>query len=180
MDFINLYAIVAYVAGPIARFADRLREDLVPGTGHHSHIPVLPPRPLSSTIPDATEFATRLVSQFDPVEVRLGEIQVFEKTQVIYLSVAGGITELTTMHDVLNTGILWQPEPYRYVPHITLGQLLPPNTFQRSLELARQRWSDFSPSPPFRIETLTFVQQRADGMWHDLAELALGRVPTVG
>lgn len=180
MDFINSYAIVAYVAGPIARFADRLRDDLVPGTGHHSHLTVLRPRSLCCSIAEATEFAARLVAQFDPFEVRIGEVRVFESTQVIYLSLTEGVTELTTMHDVLNTGPLGQPEPYDYVPHITLGQQLPPETFERDLALSLRRWSDFAPAPSLRIDTLTFVQQRADGAWHDLAELALGRVPAVG
>jgi 2'-5' RNA ligase len=180
MDFINSYAIVAYVAGPIARFADRLRNDLVPGTGHHAHITVLPPRPLFWTIPDATEFAARLVAQFEPFEVGIGEVQVFEDTEVIYLSIEQGTAELVTMHDVLNTGPFGQQEQFDYVPHLTLGQQLAPGTMGPSVELARHRWAEFGPPPPFRIETLTLVQQRADGSWHDLAELALGRVPAVG
>jgi 2'-5' RNA ligase len=180
MDFINSYAIVAYVAGPIARFADRLRNDLVPGTGHHAHITVLPPRPLCSTIMEAAEFAARLVSQFEPFEVRIGEVRVFALTEVIYLEIEQGTVELVTLHDLLNTGPFAQQEQFDYVPHLTLGQQLTVESFQPCLERARRRWADFAPAPPFRLETLTFVQQRADGSWHDLAELALGRVPAVG
>jgi len=180
MDFINSYAIVAYVAGPIARFADRLRNDLVPGTGHHAHVTVLPPRPLSCSIAEATEFAARLVAQFDPFEVRMGEVKVFDSSQVIYLSVTEGFVELRAIHDVLNTGILELKEPFQYVPHITLGQQLQPDTFRNSLELAQRRWREFAPAPAIRIDTLTLVQQRTNSAWHDLAELALGRVPAVG
>lgn len=180
MDFIDSYAIVAYVAGPIARFADRLRDDLVPGTGHHSHITLLPPRALCCSVTEAAEFARGLVGQFEPFEVRLGEVEVFESTGVIYVAVTAGINELRAMHDVLNTGELEQPEPYDYVPHITLGQQLPPETFDRALQISRARWADFRPPPPLRIDTLTLVQQRTDGSWHDLAELSLGQVPAVG
>jgi 2'-5' RNA ligase len=129
---------------------------------------------------EATEFAAPLVAQFDPFEVRLGDVEVFHNTQVIYLSVAAGTAELAAMHDVLNTGVLRQEESFQFTPHITLGQQLSEAAFQPSLELARRRWAGFSPAPPFRIETLTFVQQRSDGAWHDLAELSLGRVPAVG
>jgi len=180
MDFVNLHAVVAYVAGPIARFVDRLRDDLVPGTGHHAHISILPPRPLACSIEAATEFATRLVAQFEPFEVQIAEVRVFDSTQVIYLSVTKGSAELSSMHGVLNTGLLACQEPFEYVPHVTLGQQLRPDTFQQCLELARRRWAEFGPPPPLRIDTLTLVQQRADGAWHDLAELALGRVPAVG
>jgi len=180
MDFINSYAIVAYVAGPIARFTDRLRGDLVPGTGHHSHITVLRPRPLDGALPEASDFAARLVAQFEPFEVSIGEVQVFESTSVIYLALNEGIADLTAMHDVLNTGPLGQPEPFDYVPHVTLGQNLPPEVFGQCVDLARRRWTEFGPAPLLRIDTLTFVQQRVDGSWHDLAELGLGQVPAVG
>ena len=180
MDFINSYAIVAYVAGPIARFADRLRDDVVLGTGHHSHITVLPPRPVSCALSEATEFAARLIAQFEPFEVGIGEVSVFESTQVVYLSITEGTAELAAMHDVLNTGILEQQEQFDYIPHITLGQQLLPEAFHASLELCRLRWAEFRPAPPLRIDTLTLVQQRTDGCWHDLVELALGRVTAVG
>ena len=61
-----------------------------------------------------------------------------------------------------------------------LGQELPPASFDRLLELARRRWREFGHSPAVRIETLTFVRQRADGSWMDLSEMGLGRVPAVG
>ena len=180
MDCINSYAIVAYVAGPVAGFADRLRKELVPGCPHHAHITILPPRPLPCSLSEVTEFARPLVAQFEPFDVRFGAVEQFPDTQVIYLSLASSACEFITLHDVLNTGILEQKELYDYVPHITLGQLLAPGTFEGCLELSRRRWREFGAAKPSRIETVTMVQQRADGSWKDLAELGLGRVPAVG
>jgi len=180
MDLINSYAIVAYVAGPIARFADRLRGDLVPGTGHHAHITVLPPRPLTCDPAEAAEFARQRLSPFEPFEVSGGDVEVFSSTQVIYLSLTSGKCELTQMHDVLNTEFLHHDEEFKYIPHITLGQKLIDNSFDRCLTMARKRWEEFGAHPPLRIETLTVVQQRIDGNWKDLAELELGRVAAVG
>ena len=180
MDRINSYAIVAYVAGPVARFADRLRKELVPGCPHHAHITILPPRPLQCSLSEATEFARPQVAQFEPFDVLFGNVEQFSDTQVIYISLASGACEFVTLHDVLNTGILEQTELYDYVPHITLGQLLAPGTFEECLELSRRRWRDLGAADPFRIETVTIVQQQGDGSWKNLAELGLGRVPAVG
>ncbi len=180
MDCINSYAIVAYVAGPVARFADRLRSELAPGCPHHAHITILPPRALQCSLSEVTDFARPLAAQIEPFDVRFGVVEQFSGTQVIYLSLLSGVSECVTLHDLLNTGILEQNELYDYVPHITLGQLLAPGTFERSLELARRRWQEFGPPKPFRLETVAIVQQRADGSWKDLADLGLGRVPAVG
>lgn len=180
MDPLNSYAIVTYLGGPVARFADNLRREMVPGCLDQAHITVLPPRPLYCSIPEAIEFARQLVARFDPFEVQPGTIQEFVSTQVVYISLASGVCELAAMHDVLNTGFFEQEELYPYVPHITLGRDLPNGCFDRCVELSVDRWLQFGPPPTLRIETLTFVRQRADGGWSDLGEVALGRVPAVG
>lgn len=180
MDPLNSYAIVSYVAGPVARFAERLRQEMDPGCPHRAHITILPPRPLLCSPSEAVEFARHLVAQFDPFDVQLAAVEQFPKTQVIYLALTAGSLELTAMHDVLNTGPLGQQEANVYVPHITLGQQLPPGTFEGSLEASQRRWQAFGSPPRLRIDAATFVQQRANGIWYDLAELSLGHVPAVG
>ena len=178
MDLINSYAVVAYVAGPVARFADKLRRELSPGCPHRAHITLLTPRPLGCSTSEAIEFARHQVAPFEPFDVRFGSIEQFQQTQVIYLSLASGARELRAIHDVLNSGLIQQPDLYTYTPHITLGQLLAPESFETSLELARRRWEEFGPPPGLHVETLTFVQQNADGCWRDIEELALGHPVT--
>ncbi|MBI3666457.1 MAG: 2'-5' RNA ligase family protein [Acidobacteria bacterium] len=181
MNLTDSYAIVAYVAGPIADWVDRLRKDSEPGCPHHAHITILPPRPLVRAAPSAAiEFARPLVSQFEPFQVRFGSVEAFYDSRVIYLSISAGACELLTMHDVLNTGLLEQTEVFDYVPHLTLCQQLPQEPWDRLLEPYLRRWQELDASPPIRIDAVTFVQQRADGRWIDLAELGLGRVPAVG
>jgi len=140
MESLNSYALVAYVGGPVARFVDKLRAELSPGCPHHAHITVLPPRPLGCPPAEAADFARHLVAQFDPFDVRPGEMLEFRNTQVIYISLASGIVELNAMHDVLNTGVLEQAEAHPYVPHITVGRELAPVSFDHSLVLSRRRW----------------------------------------
>src|SRR5712692_8266167 len=180
MDLLNSYAIVAYLGGPVARFAENLRREMAPSCSDQAHITILPPRPLYCTIPEGIEFARQLVAQFDPFDVRPGSIQKFVNTEVVYIPLVSGVCELAAMHDVLNTGFFEQEELYPYVPHITLGRELPNGSFDNCVELSVDRWQQFGPPPALRIEALTFVQQRADGSWADLGELALGRVPAVG
>ena len=180
MERLNSYALVAYVGGPVARFVDKLRAELSPGCPHHAHITVLPPRPLDCPPAEGADFARHLVAQFDPFDVRPGEMLEFRNTQVIYISLVSGIVELNAMHDVLNTGVLGQAEAHPYVPHITVGRELAPVSFDHSLVLSRRRWEEFGARPSLRIETVTFVQEQADHTWRDLAEFALGRVPAVG
>ena len=180
MDGINSYAIVAYVAGPIARFAERLRQDHYPGCAYRAHITILPPRPLRCADSEAIEFARQQVSKFEPFEVKIGPVDTFSDTEVIYLSVTAGDVELGAMHDVLNTGLLEQEEEHPYAPHLTLAQEFPPDSGDQVLEICHRRWQEFGAAVPFRIEAVTFVQQRADGNWADLAELGLGRVSALG
>ncbi len=180
MDLINSYAIVAYVAGPVARFAERLRNELSPGCPHRAHITVLAPRPLNSPLSEAIEFARQRIAQFEPFDVRLNGIRNFSETQVIYLALAEGGSEFRAMHDVLNSGVLHQQDAYNYTPHITLGQQLPEGTFDYSMRLSSQRWRQFGPPPVLHIDTLTLVQQQVDGSWKDLEEFALGHVAAVG
>jgi len=180
MDCINSYAVVAYLAGPIARFVDRLRSELDSGGAHHAHITILSPREMSSSVAEAIEFARQQVAKFEPFQVQVGEVEAFRDTNVIYLAMSGGACELTALHDVLNTGLLEQQEAYDYVPHITLGQQFVAGSLEGLLEESRRRWTDFGPPPPLPVERVTFVQQRADSSWEDVAELGLGRLTTVG
>ncbi len=179
MDLINSFAIVAYLAGPVAPFVNRLREDLAPGTGQNAHITILPPRPLDCPVSEAVEFARQRLASLEPLEVRLGAVEVFDGTQVIHISVAEGAAELVAWHDLLNGGCFEQTEMFDYAPHVTLAQQLPPESVGRCRELSQRRWQEFAPAPRMRIETLTLVEQRGDGGWEDLAELALGRVAAV-
>ncbi len=175
----NSYAIVAYLAGPLARFADRLRSDLEPGASGHAHITILPPRPVKCPVEEAIEFARQQVAKFEPFTVEIGGVEAFSETQVVYLSLRRGAAELIAMHGVLNTGVLEQDELHHYVPHLTLGKHLPAEAFRRSLDMARECCRDFA-AQPLRVDTVTFVQERVDQTWVDLAELGLGRVPAVG
>ena len=175
MDLINSYAVVAYLNTGLGRFLDGLRQEFSPACPHRAHVTILPPRPLFVDPVQAIEQCREIASRFEAFNVTLGEVDLFESTQVVKIPVRSGVAALRTLHDILNTGPFEQSEDFEYIPHVTVAQELPPEKVSACLDLARQRWAEFESATPVRVESLTFVQQLADGRWHDLAELWLGR-----
>ena len=171
---INTYALVFYASGELAEFLDKLRAELEPvHPGPRSHVTVLPPRPLPGE-PAAAEAQLRAhVDEFSPFHTVLGEIQSFDETSVVYLSVTGGLQELHQMHGRLNRDALLSQEPFPYHPHITLAQGLTPDRMPAVLALARKRWAEYTGPRSFSCRAWFFVQATADLRWVDLAEIAL-------
>ena len=114
------------------------------------------------------------LQDFAPFRVELGEIEVFEGSQVIYVSIKAGFEELERMHETLNTGPLAFEEPYPYCPHVTVVQELAPGDVQKAAQFSRWRWSEFKHSRSMRVDCLTFVQNTIENCWTDLATLELG------
>ena len=175
MELINSYAVVAYMNAGLGRFLGELRKEVTPGCPHRAHVTILPPRPLFVDSARVSDQCREIVSRFEAFSVTLGDVDLFESTQVVKIPVVEGVAELTALHDILNTGPFEHSENYEYIPHVTVAQELPSETVASCLELVRRRWAEYSSSDPVRIESLTLVQQRTDGLWHDLAELWLGR-----
>jgi len=173
---LNVFALVIYIPGPLGRFLDDLRRELVPHYNPHAHVSVLPPRPLGVDWQAASDEARALVEGSAPFEIELTELQVFPVTEVIYLEVGAGTSDLRRMHGAMNAGSLAFEEPFRYHPHITLAQELPHENVPAMHDLARRRWTEYQGSRSFRAEHAVFVQNTMTDCWVDLAEYALGAV----
>jgi 2'-5' RNA ligase len=159
---------------PLAGFLDSLRCELVPRCQAKSHVTVLPPRPLASGLPEtAWSDLNDSLNGFPPFRVELASIEVFEGTNVIYLSIGAGYSVLEQMHAELNQGPLKFAEPYKYHPHVTLAQQLTPDQVDAAAALARRRWREFPYSHSFTVDRLTFVQNTEENRWADLAGRAL-------
>jgi 2'-5' RNA ligase len=171
---INSFALISYLPEPLAGFLDSLRCELVPRCQARSHVTVLPPRPLVAGVPDsAWRDLNNHLNDFPPFRVELTSIDVFEGTNVIYLSVGAGYCELERMHGALNRGPLEFCEPFEYHPHVTLAQQLLPEQVESAGALARRRWHEFPYSRSFMVDRLTFVQNTIENRWTDLAGRAL-------
>ena len=176
---INSYAVVAYIRSEAADFIDSVRCELTPGCPHHAHITVLRPRPLRITTEEAAERCRRILPRFDPFDTRLGEVSTFESSKVIKISLESGLPEFHTLHDILNDGPLAHADEYEFVPHVTVCHEAEGDCFDALVETAKERWDAYEGSRIVRVEQLTLVQQREDGVWTDLAELPLGALQPV-
>jgi 2'-5' RNA ligase len=173
---VNSFALISYLPEPLAGFLDSLRCELVPRCQAKTHVTVLPPRPLVEGLPDtAWRDLNDSLDAFPPFRVELTSIEVFQGTNVIYLSVGAGYRELEKMHTTLNRGPLEFAEPFEYHPHVTLAQQLLPEQVESASALARRRWREFPYSHSFMVDRLTFVQNTAENRWADLA----GRVLSI-
>jgi 2'-5' RNA ligase len=179
---INSFALVSYLPGPLAELLDEIRHDFAPESRAKAHVTILPPRPLiefaGETIGDAVaeamdQLRVRL-QEFPPFKVDLGEIEIFEGTQVIYVSIQSGFAELERMHSALNAGRVTFQEPYPYHPHVTIAQELAREDVHNAAQFARWRWSEFKHSRSIWIDRLAFVQNTVENCWTDLAMLDLG------
>src|ERR1700730_11444059 len=81
---LNVYALVIYIPGPLGRFLDDLRRELVPAYNPHAHVSVLPPRPLTVDWEQASGQARRLIEGWPPFDVELTEVNIFPATKVVY------------------------------------------------------------------------------------------------
>jgi 2'-5' RNA ligase len=167
---INSFALISYLPEPLAGFLNLLRCELVPRCEARTHVTVLPPRPLATGLPEtAWHDLSDALEGFAPFRVELTSIEVFQGTNVIYLSVGAGYRELERMHAALNQGPLQFKEPYEYHPHVTLAQQLAPEDVDSAVARARARWREFPYSHSFLVDRLVFVQNTQENEWADLA-----------
>jgi 2'-5' RNA ligase len=174
-DQLNIFALVIYIPDPLGAFLDDLRRELVPHYNPHAHVSVLPPRPLNGELQAAEEQASSLTGSWPPFEIELTNIQIFPVTDVIYIEVGDGTSELRRMHAAMNSGPLKFEDPFPYHPHVTLAQELCHDHVAAAQELAGRRWHEFRGSRRVRAERAVFVQNTIGDRWIDLAEYSLGR-----
>ena len=173
---LNVYALVIYIPDPLGRSLDDLRRELVPHYNPHAHVSVLPPRPLAGDWQAASAQARALTGSWAPFDVELTELHVFPVTDVLYLEVGAGASELRRMHAAMSADALQFMEPFPYHPHVTLAQEVPHENVPAMRELACRRWAEYRGNRTFRAEHAVLVQNTLDNRWIDLAEYSLGSV----
>ena len=175
---LNQFALVIYFPDPLARFLDDLRLELVKGCRPRAHVTVLPPRPLQN-VAAAMEQGRAMAAEFSPFDIETGDIEIFTKTNVIYIGVRRGADKLRAMHDTMNTGALAYEEPHLYHPHITLAQEFEPEETDRLLALTQKQWAEYRGPRSLHAERMAFVQNTPGNCWLDLADFGLGAMAPV-
>jgi 2'-5' RNA ligase len=171
------YAVVAYVRTALGRWVEDLRSELHPEHAHlPAHISILPPRPLISTEHHALELLESACRTVQPFEVTLGEVETFiPTTPTVFLQVAHAGYKLRELHDLLNTGPLQAEEPWPYMPHLTIVKTSEVAQAEAAAQIVRERWARYQGSRRMLVDELTFVRERENFRWDDLAPIQLGR-----
>jgi 2'-5' RNA ligase len=159
----------------LAAFLDDLRAELKPGCMLRAHVTVLPPRPLQLNVDESVRALAAESRDCQPFRVELGDIAIFDKSNVVYLSLRRGEHELHALHENLNSGQLEYDGPFPYHPHITLAQDLTYDEALACAHVARCRWAGWDGPRGFNVEELAFVKSAEPGAWRDLARIELGQ-----
>jgi len=107
--------------------------------------------------------------------VALGSVEIFPKSNVVYLAIRSGERELHALHENLNSGQLEYDGPFPYHPHITLAQDLTSEQAEALAKIARERWAGYSGPREFSVDELSFVRSVKTGVWQDLAYVDLAQ-----
>jgi 2'-5' RNA ligase len=170
------YALVAYVNDPVADFIKKIRRELHPDLPHlAAHLTVVPPRGL----PEGEEAAIAAVSEVcrhvEPFEMRLGEVETFiPVTPTVFIRVVHAY-RLRELHDQLGAKkALALEEEWPYLPHLTIVKMSTEAQAQEAYRLAGHRWAEYEGSRCIQVKELTFVREREDASWVDVATVPLG------
>ena len=177
---LSQFALVSYIPDPLARFLDLLRLDLTPACNPHAHVTILPPRPIDRDLKEISRQIANETRVFPPFEVELGEIEIFPVSNVIFVNLARGEREIRALHGKLDCGPLAYAGPFPYHPHITIAQDFKAELVENLARTARERWALYDGPRSFPVETMSFVQHVAPGMWIDVAQFPLAVTVSAG
>jgi 2'-5' RNA ligase len=174
------FALVSYIPGRLAGFLDGLRFELKPGCTLRAHVTILPPRPIDLNIAESVHQIADEAHESPPFTVELGQVCVFDKSNVVYLCLRRGERELHALHENLNAGQMEYDGPFPYHPHITLAQDLTREQALSLAELARKRWAAYDGPREFCVDELCFVRSDTPGVWQNLANIGLAQTVSSG
>ncbi len=169
------FALVSYISGRLATFLDRLRFEMKPGCTLRAHVTILPPRPIDLNIAESVHQITDEAHVSPPFTVELDQVCIFDKSDVVYLSLRRGERELHALHENLNAGQMEYDGPFPYHPHITLAQDLTREEALSLAALARKRWAEYDGPREFCVDELCFVRSHTPDVWQDLARIGLAQ-----
>jgi 2'-5' RNA ligase len=155
---IEFFALVAYLPEPLSGFLSQLRHQLDPRFRGKPHLTLLPPRPLVCSSDDAWADVRREIRRNSSFLVDLGSVGVFAESQVVFLSIRHGASEIEQLHGRLNTGRAGFAEVWRYHPHVTLAHGLFGGDFTSAATEATRCWGLYQGVRQFRVERLVWVK----------------------
>jgi 2'-5' RNA ligase len=185
---LEFFALVAYLPEPLSGFLSGLRRDLDPRFKGKPHLTILPPRGLMRPWAEVWQELSGIIAASGSLHIELGGVRTFCESNVVYLGLNRGASEIADLHDRLNTGSAEAGELWEYCPHITLAHGYVGDHFEAAIDNARARWAAYGAPHSFEIERLTWVKTTivpgvndrgtrslvaSDSEWVDLAECSL-------
>lgn len=172
---IGCFSLVAYLPEPLASFIGDLRKQLEAGCDIRGHLTILPPqKPVPAvTREQAWERIQSVLSNRGPFRVELTEVNLFDVSGVVHLSIGEGARELKQLHGSLARAFFNCTERYVYEPHVTLAHLGRGRPTAAALSKAERQWREYRKRRSFLVEELTLVQCTAEQCWDDLYHTTL-------
>jgi 2'-5' RNA ligase len=170
-------ALVAYLPDPLGAYLTALRHSM-PGERTESHLTFLPPRTLAGPRAAAAAIAGERLGQSAVIEIELSGIEIFPRTNVLYVAIEKGRRELQSLHAALNQGALHANEPFEYWPHITIGGPYSEAEARSLFPRVEESWRAFSHSRCFSVAEVVFLWQPGklcDREWTRLSTFTLMR-----
>src|SRR5579864_1740921 len=170
------YAVVAYLGGELARFAERLRAQLAPEQSHlRAHITLLPPRPLIASEPFAVQELKTRCLDLGPVRISVDRVETFLPLHpTVYLRVLHGARHLRSIYESLNAGALAAVDPWPYLPHLTLATLPDSARTEIAFTNSAARWNEYAGDREFLLREAAFVREESPDRWVDIESFGLG------
>ena len=169
----QLFALIGFVPGALGDYLNNMRQQLVPGSPHKSHITVLPPRLLGGSPGHLSGILCHRLHSVQPCRVGLGEVEIFSTTGVVYLGIESGGDDLRRIHDFLGQHEMACDETYPFHPHVTLAQDIPLLQSDGLAERASSLWKTWKGERSFLLERVSFVRGVSLSDWETLSEFDL-------
>ncbi len=152
------FALVSYIPEPLRSLLHAFRDTLPGDENPQPHITVLPPRALSVPVEAATAQCRDVLTDVSEFKVTLGSVRRFPSTNVLYLDLWQGNSQIHRLHDALSTGQLDQQEEFDFRPHLTLSGFINSDDLPALERQAHESWTNVGLSK-------TFVLREIVGLW---------------
>jgi 2'-5' RNA ligase len=153
----NFFTLVSYTPEPLRSWLLDLRQDLGVHVSSEPHITILPPRPLSTTVEQARDRITAVLSRWRGFDVQLYAVRAFPETRVLYMDVSDGADAMRELHAQLNCAEFAHAELYPFHPHVTIGGPIEPENLDRMARKASEAFERTICPCRFQINDVALV-----------------------
>ncbi|MGH9137893.1 MAG: GNAT family N-acetyltransferase [Acidimicrobiales bacterium] len=114
-------------------------------------------------------------SKASPLQLHVGPVASFAPvTPTVHLLVSGDVEPLASLRAAVRVGPLDRPQPYTWVPHVTLAQEVPPERIEPAVAALADYRADCT------INRVHVLRQDPDKVWRPIADYPFEQPAVVG